>query len=271
MPGIGRPALGAGAPGAGTAVMPVRHVGHRDRLERRHRRRRVRHRPDTVPHPVGGGEVVEGRAPGVVGDQPVERGGVPHREEHRLGVGVEGQDVPGAVVFLVPSGLFVLADDVGGVVVHVHAAHHPGLGPAVHDQLVQVAGGPGLADEDPIPNEPVEVVAGRLVHAVVVGIDVGREVDVGPADVQEAQGVPRRQPGRFLAVDHVVRGRRDLGGDLGARPPGGERLEADDSSRAVGSASRRTRRHPTARRSAPSSLRGRCRGPCRTWRSCRWP
>ena len=108
-------------------------------------------------------------------------------------MGFEGEHVPGAVVFLVLPGLLVLADDVPLIIVDVDAPDHADLGPAVHDLAIEVQRRLSLPDQHALGDEAVERLAGLAIDAGIVGVHVRRQVDVRPADVEEAVGISLRQ------------------------------------------------------------------------------
>jgi hypothetical protein len=123
--------------------------------------------------------------------------------------------VPGAVVLLVLPGLLVLADDVVLVVVHMHAAHDAHLMPPVHDEPVEIERRLGIPHQRAVGQEGVERRPALGVHAGVVRIGVGGQVDVGTPDVQEAPGVAGGECSRLLAVHDVVGDGSHLTGDRG--------------------------------------------------------
>ena len=157
----------------------------------------VSHPPDPVPHPVGG-EVIERGTPGTGREETRQLRVVRHGQKDRLGMGIEGQDVPGPVVFLVGPGLLVLADDIGRIVIDVDTPDHPDLGPPVHDQFVEEEGPIGIGLEHAIPEQPVEIGPGSVVHPVIVGTGVGRQVNIRAADMQKAERVPLSEKRRLV-------------------------------------------------------------------------
>ena len=205
--------------------MAVGHVGVRHRAERSEERGRLRNPPDGVAYSVRRGEVVERRG---LEDGRAQRGDIGTAavgEKDRLRVGLEREHVPGAVVLLVLPGLLVLPDDVVLVVVDVDAAHDPGLRPPVHDLAIEVERRSLLADERPLGLEAVERRPGLGIDPGVVRIDVSGQIDVGPADVEEAVRVSLRQRGRFGPIHHVVGHRRHALGELGRGTNGAERRQ----------------------------------------------
>ena len=130
--------------------------------------------------------------------------------------------MPGTVVFLVRTGLLVLADQVALVVLHMHAADHADLLPAVHVLPVEVERRLLVPKQSALEDELIQRLPRPQVDPRVVGVHLLREIDVRPADVEEAARVAPGQLGRLRAVHHVVGNRRDLVGDFG---PGAQRPE----------------------------------------------
>jgi hypothetical protein len=135
--------------------------------------------------------------------------------------------VPGPVVLFVLPGSLVLLDDVPLVVVDVDAPDHSDLGSPVSDELVQIKRGRLVLDQRPVRHEGPEVVPSLVVDALVVGIDVRRQIDVRSADVKEAERIARGELGCFGPIDDVVRRRRYPARYGGVGTPALERLETD--------------------------------------------
>lgn len=234
--------LRAGACGGGGAVVSVGDVGGVEFFVGGDEGCVFLDAPDGVSYAVGCGEVVERLAGGVCFDEAFEVVVVFVEEEDGAGVGVEGEDVAGAVVFFGLPCFLVLFDDVVGVVVDVAAGDDADLGEFAgalgglegHGLAVDVDAGRVVAEEGAVGDEAFEVVLGGLVDGVGVGIGVGREVDVGTDDVEEGEGVALGESGGFVAVDDVVGDGSDAFGGFGCGSEGLERVDSEH----VGSLSR---------------------------------
>ena len=92
----------------------------------------------------------------------------------------------GAVVLLVLPGLLVLPDDVLLVVVDVHAADYAGLRPAVHHLPIEVERRCLVAEERALARNRSRAARAAGVDPRIVRVDVFREIDVRPADMEKA-------------------------------------------------------------------------------------
>ena len=107
------------AKGAGRTMVSVGNI------QRWHRRKRLHqgtfvsrvHPPDGVQHAVGRCEIVERPGGCHMLDEAVDRRRRAVDQEHRAGLGMQRQQVPRAIVFLVLSRALVLLDDVALVLV----------------------------------------------------------------------------------------------------------------------------------------------------------
>jgi len=100
------------------------------------------------------------------------------RQKHRLGMSIQRQHVPGAIVLLVGPGLLVLSNHVILVIIYVNAAYHPNLGTSLQDLAIEIEGGLPIADQGALRNEPFERSAGAGINPGVVRIGVLRQIDV---------------------------------------------------------------------------------------------
>ena len=118
-------------------MVSIGHIGQGDLCEGFHKGSWIGEAPYFVGNAVRSSEVEQG-CPG--GQNPfdtgIDAGPVAVSQEDRAGVGTEGPDEVGAVVFLDLPGLFVLADDVIAIVVNMTGGNQAGLGAAIHDLLI---------------------------------------------------------------------------------------------------------------------------------------
>jgi hypothetical protein len=82
-------------------------------------------------------------------------------------------------------------------------------------------------DQGSVAHERLEVVPRLGVDPGIIGIDVGGQIDLGAADMEEAERIAARQLRRFGAGDDIVRRRGDPADYGGVRPPGAKRLETN--------------------------------------------
>src|SRR5215217_1175894 len=127
VPGVGGTALLPRPPGAGGAVMTVGYIRRRHGLEDVNQCSIVGDSPDGVPDTVGSGKVVQRLGSQYGSGQLVDPVLSPIRQKYRLGMGIQSQDVPGAIVLLVRPRLLVFANDVVLIIIYVNATHYANL------------------------------------------------------------------------------------------------------------------------------------------------
>src|SRR4051812_11446852 len=114
------------------------------------------------------------------------------------------------VVFLVWSGLFMLAYGVVIVLIHCRTSDHPYLLMVTHHQFIKIDAGLGLWLERRLGNQLPEVLGGLVVNLVAVKVSSIRQVDLRARNVEKAQGIALCLfPGLFRVYD-VIRGACDL-------------------------------------------------------------
>lgn len=187
--GVGASSVAAYANGAGCAVMSIGDVGNGDLLECVDEWRGVGDAPDAMGDAVWGGEIDLGRGGEGCVDQRVDGGGFAVGEEDGAGIGAEGSDEAGSIVFFIFSGFFVFFDDVVLVVLDVANGGEAGLDMVAHLLLVEVEDGGGFALEGAVRLHLEEPVSSGLVDDIGVGVGFGGEVDFCTVDVHEAMGV----------------------------------------------------------------------------------
>ncbi len=203
--------------GARRAMMPVRDVQRRHVLERRHDRGADfgLGPPDRVLDAVGGREIVERRGGRALRHRARERVAVAEREQHWPALRARLDNVARAVVFLVGPRLLVLLDQAAVVFVDRKAGGDAGLLVTAHAQPVEIHGRTRLLDERRLLQR-LEVRDRARVDRIRVRIGVGRQVDFGAGDVQEAGGIAGQRAG-FVRVDDVVGDGGDAGSQFGTR------------------------------------------------------
>jgi hypothetical protein len=107
------------------------------------------------------------------------------------------------------------------------APDHAGLNPALQGLFIDIQGGLVVLHEHALVDEGLQVLARPGVDPWIVGIDLGREVDLGPPDPQETQRIPGGVGSGFGAVDDVIGWSSDLGGEPRSGAPGAQGIEAD--------------------------------------------
>lgn len=224
--GISGAAFATDADGAGGAVMSVGDVGDGYLAEGFDEVLGAGHTPHGVLNAIGRGEVVERRGLAHFLDEAVDGGRIAVGQEDWAGVGAQGADEPGAVIFFVPPGFLMLLDDVALVIFDVADGGHADLDVGAHALLVKVNAGLALADQGAFLLEFEEVLAGLRVNGVGIWVSRRRQIDLGTIDVQEAVGMSSGEGGGFLAIHDVVGNAGDLGGERGF---GAKSLESFDA------------------------------------------
>ncbi len=133
--------------------------------------------------------------------------------------------MPRPVVFLVLARSLVLSDDVAGVLIDRDAGGDPGLLVIPHPKPIHVDAGRLLLDEGRRTPQPGEVGRRGGVDRVSMGIGLGRQLDLGPRDPQEAERVVAGQLAGLGRAHHVVRHGGDGRGRPGQWAEGAERSQ----------------------------------------------
>ena len=160
--------------------------------------------PDDVPHLVGRGEVEERRRGRDQTDHGINRRRGPIREEHGPGLRVERQQVTGAVIFLVGTGLLVLPDEIGVVFVNREACGHARLHMRAHVQLIHVEVRCLVLHEGRRLPQRGKGLGRAHIHAGPMRIAARGQIDVRTRDMQEAERIARGQRAGLVRVDDVV-------------------------------------------------------------------
>jgi hypothetical protein len=141
-------------------------------------------------------------------------------------MGVQGEDMPGPVVYLFGPSLLVLADHVPFVNDNVDAPDHSALHPSVHDLAVEVERRLPVFEEDASSDELVEGLTSPGVDPGIVRVYIVGQVDIGASDVKEAVRIASRQFRCLLPVHHIVGHGSDLGSQLGHGADGVEGMKS---------------------------------------------
>ena len=188
-------------------------------------RRCVVDQPDGVAHAVGrhvGDGIVTARP---ARNEVIRRRRVGIRQQHRAGLGGQRLDLADAVVFLVGAGELMLADAVAVVVGDRSGGHEAGLDMLAHGHPVGVIARRRIADQDAVGDQPVEIFRGFGVNLRGVGVGIGRQVDLGLGDVQEAERLSGSLRAGFGAGQHVVGRGGNIAGAAGRRAQSAEGLD----------------------------------------------
>ena len=97
-------------------------------------------------------------------------------QKHRSGLGAQSLNMPGAVLFLILAGEFVLAYVIVYVVVYADAGNQPVLLPALHDLAVQIELWLFILKKIAILNKAVEIYFARLIYAIIIQINIRRKI-----------------------------------------------------------------------------------------------
>lgn len=190
--------------------------------------------PDGVSDAIWSGEIVEWRSGRGGFGHLVDGVGAAVSEKDGAGVGIEGEYVAGPVILFAFPGFFVTEDEIIFVVIDVDAADDAGLGFAVHDLPVGVEAIDAFADECTVEHEFVQAGGGGVIDFRCIGIVVRGEVDVGPYDMEEAEGVAFGEGSSFIAVDHIVGYGGDVCGEFGEWAECWEGFDTRHSGRILG-------------------------------------
>ncbi len=188
-------------------------------------RRCIVDQPDGVAHAIGRdvGDRVVSASPAC--DEVIRHRRVGIRQEHRSGLGGQRLDLADAVVFLVGAGELVLADAVAVVVGDRGGGHEAGLDMVAHGHPVGVVARRRIADQDTVGDQALEIFRGFGVDLRGVGVGIGRQVDLGLGDVQEAERLSGSLRTGFGAGQHVVGRGGNIAGAAGGRAQSAERLD----------------------------------------------
>ena len=142
----------------------------------------------------------------------------PIGKKHRLGIGVLLGDVAGAIVFLVAPREFVFLDAILLVLADRTERDQPRLYVLSHALLVDVERILGLARQNALGDELLQIRGTHGVDAVLVLINPFRQIDFRPADVQKRVRIALGQLARLRRIDDVIGNRGHAGRQLGLGP-----------------------------------------------------
>ena len=161
-------------------------------------------RPHRVSNAVRGRKVVQGRTRAGGGHDGVDLGVVLVGEEGGAGVGMQRLDVPRAVILLVLARLLVLLEYSGKVVLRVERRDDAGLRVIAHHLAIGVERGSVVLHESAAGTEAVESLLRLGVGLGRGTVSPVRHVDLGTGNVEEAEGIPRREGACFCGIHHIV-------------------------------------------------------------------
>ena len=179
------------------------HVG--ERRFQRFADRRVVNDPNGVADAVVGHKIIDrgvALLPG--GNGGLDGGAFAISEKDRPGVCVAVVYMVHAVLFFVGAGELVLFDHAVQIIVDAGAADKTGLAAAVHDLAVDIKAGGRVLGAHAALLQRVKVFARLAVNGLVIGVDVGRKVDLGLVHMQKRKRFSRCGQTRFGAVHHVI-------------------------------------------------------------------
>ena len=209
------------------AMMPVRDV------ERRHRREfpldrldtvRVANDPGRVPHAVGGGEIHIRHFLQTAVHKRINAYRRAVREEHRPRLRRQRLDVAHAVVLLVHARQLVLLDGAGEIFFTARHGHDADLRMRAHHLPVEIKTRRAILPQCALRDELLQIFFPARIHWRGVEIGAGRQINLGFADVQEAERIAGGHLPRLFRGHHVIGQFANLRRQLGLRPQRGERL-----------------------------------------------
>ena len=145
-------------------------------------------------------------------------------QEHRTGLCIQRLDLPDAVVFLVGTCEFMLADPIAVVGSDRGSSHQSELGVFAHRQTIRVIAWMRVAAENAAINQALKVLGRPGIYFGRKVIDVRRKINLGLGDMQEGQRLAVRRSARFFTGKHIIGGCSNGRSILAARAKAGKRL-----------------------------------------------